>query len=62
LAIVLFFLGYPDQASAQSNAAMAEARKLAHSPTLAATLAIGARLLSLAGRKRFATSKRAPRA
>jgi predicted ATPase len=46
---VLFCLGYPDQASAQSSAAIAEARRLAHSPSLAASLAIGARLLSLAG-------------
>jgi class 3 adenylate cyclase/predicted ATPase len=46
---VLFCLGYPDQALARSNAAIAEARRLAHPPTLVATLAFGARLLSLDG-------------
>ena len=46
---VLFCLGYTDQALAQSSAAIAEARRLAHSPSLAASLAIDARLLSLAG-------------
>ena len=39
---VLFCLGFPDQALAQINAAIAEARKLAHAPTLAASLAFGA--------------------
>jgi class 3 adenylate cyclase/predicted ATPase len=46
---VLFCLGYPDQALARSNAAIAEARRLAHPPSLAASLALGARLLSLVG-------------
>jgi TolB-like protein/DNA-binding winged helix-turn-helix (wHTH) protein/class 3 adenylate cyclase/predicted ATPase len=45
---VLFCLGYPDQASVQSSAAIAEARRLGHSSSLAASLAIDARLLSLA--------------
>ena len=49
LGIVLFCLGFPDQALAQSNAAIAEARRLAHPPSLAASLAIGTRLLSLVG-------------
>ncbi len=49
LGIVLFCLGYPDQALAQSNAAIAEARRLAHPPSLAVSLAIGAMLLSLVG-------------
>jgi predicted ATPase len=49
LGIALFCLGFPDQALAQSNAAIAEARTLAHPPSLAASLAQGARLLSLAG-------------
>jgi predicted ATPase len=49
LGIVLFCLGYPDQALAQSSAAIAEARKLAHLPSLAASLAFGARLHSLDG-------------
>jgi predicted ATPase len=46
---VLFCLGYPDQAFARNSAAIAEARRLAHPPSLAATLAISARLLSLFG-------------
>jgi len=49
LAIVLFCLGFPDQALAQSNAAIAEARTLAHPPSLAVSLAANARLLSLVG-------------
>jgi hypothetical protein len=40
LGIVLFCLGHPDQASAQSNAAIAEARRLAHPPSLAAAWSI----------------------
>ncbi len=39
LGIALFCLGFPDQALAQSNAAIAEARRLAHLPSLAASLA-----------------------
>jgi hypothetical protein len=35
LEIVLFGLGFPDQAMAQSSAAIAEARRLAHPPSLA---------------------------
>jgi class 3 adenylate cyclase/predicted ATPase len=46
---VLFCLGYPDQALTQSNAAIAEARRLAHAPSLAQSLAFGAVLLSLVG-------------
>jgi class 3 adenylate cyclase/predicted ATPase len=49
LGIVLFCLGYPDQALAASNAGIAEARKLAHQPSLAFSLAHCARLLSLIG-------------
>jgi predicted ATPase len=49
LGIVLFCLGFPDQALAQSNAAIAEARRLAHPPSLAQSLNIGTRLLSLDG-------------
>jgi class 3 adenylate cyclase/tetratricopeptide (TPR) repeat protein len=49
LGIVLFCLGFSKQAMVQSNAAIAEARKLAHPPSLAASLAQGARLLSLGG-------------
>jgi predicted ATPase len=49
LGIVLFCLGYPDQASALSSATIAEARSLAHPPSLAVSLAFGAVLLSLGG-------------
>ena len=49
LGIVLFCLGFPNQALAWSNAAIDEARRLAHPPSLAASLAPGARLLSLVG-------------
>src|SRR5215831_5217639 len=49
LGIVLFCLGLPQQALAQANEAIAEARRLAHPPSLAANLAPGARLLSLCG-------------
>jgi predicted ATPase len=49
LGIVLFCLGFPDQALAQSRAAIAEARRLAHLPTLAMSLSLGARLHSLDG-------------
>jgi predicted ATPase len=45
--IALFCLGFPDQALAHSNAAIAEAVTLAHAPSLAASLAMGARLLAL---------------
>jgi len=49
LGIVLFCLGFPDQALAQSSVAVTEARRLAHPPTLAVSLAIVLRLLSLVG-------------
>jgi len=49
LGIVLFCLGYPDQALTQSNAAIAETRRRAHPPSLAGSLAVGATLLSLVG-------------
>ena len=49
MGMVLFCLGFPDQAVAWSSAAIAEARRLAHPPSLALSLAIGARLLSLDG-------------
>jgi predicted ATPase len=49
LGVVLFCLGFPDQALTQSNAAIAEARTLAHPPSLAGGLAVGVRLLSLVG-------------
>jgi predicted ATPase len=49
LGYVLFFLGYPDQALARSKAAISEARRLAHSPSLAVTLGCGTMLLLLSG-------------
>jgi predicted ATPase len=50
LGIVLLCLGFPDQALAQSKAAIAEARRLAHLLSLAASLHLGGtRLLSLVG-------------
>jgi adenylate cyclase len=49
LANVLFCLGYPDRAAARTNAAIAEARRLAHPPSLALSLSIGSRVLSLVG-------------
>jgi predicted ATPase len=45
----LFCLGFPDQALAHSSANIPEAQKLAHPPSLAGGLAIGARLLALVG-------------
>jgi len=47
LGFVLFCLGLPDQALAQTGAAFVEARRLAHPPTLASSLMISAMLLSL---------------
>jgi class 3 adenylate cyclase/predicted ATPase len=49
LGFVLFCLGFPDQALARSSAAIAEARSLAHPPSLALSLAHGCRLLSFIG-------------
>jgi predicted ATPase len=49
LGIDLFCLGFPDQALAQSNAAFAEARRLAHPPSLAGSLSNGTTVLSLIG-------------
>jgi predicted ATPase len=49
LGIVLFCLGFPDQALAQGRTALTEALRLAHPPSLAVTLAIVLRLLSLVG-------------
>jgi predicted ATPase len=46
---VLFCLGYLDRALAQSTEAINGARRLAHPPSLAFSLAIGARVLSLVG-------------
>jgi class 3 adenylate cyclase/predicted ATPase len=49
LGIVLFCLGYPDQALASCNAAIARAGRLAHPPILAVSLNIGSLPLSLLG-------------
>jgi class 3 adenylate cyclase/predicted ATPase len=49
LAVVLFCLGYPDQALERSRAAIAEARELAYLPSLATSLTLGCELLSLVG-------------
>jgi len=49
LGIVLSCLGFADQALARSNAAIAEARSLAHPHSLTLSLAYGSRLLSLGG-------------
>jgi class 3 adenylate cyclase/predicted ATPase len=49
LGIVLLCLGFPDQALAQSIAAVAEARRLAHPPSLGSTLSDGAVVLALIG-------------
>jgi class 3 adenylate cyclase/predicted ATPase len=47
LGIALFCLGFPDQGLAQINAGITEASTLAHPPSLAASLAMGCRFLSL---------------
>src|SRR5262249_36789712 len=49
LAIVLFCLGYPVQALERISAAISEARRLAHLPSLAVSLTNGARLLTFTG-------------
>jgi class 3 adenylate cyclase/predicted ATPase len=49
LGIVLFCLGYPNQALARSNAAIAEALKSADPPSVAQSLAMGLWLRSLIG-------------
>jgi DNA-binding winged helix-turn-helix (wHTH) protein/predicted ATPase len=49
LGIILFCLGYPDQASVQSDAAIAKARRLAHAVSLAACLSSDAWRHSIAG-------------
>jgi predicted ATPase len=49
LGIVLFCLGFPDQALARGSAAVTEARRVAHPPSLSVTLAIVLRLPSLVG-------------
>jgi predicted ATPase len=49
LGTVVFCLGFPDQALAHSNAAIVEARRLAHPPSLAVSLSLGSRSLSFGG-------------
>jgi predicted ATPase len=47
--IILLCLGFPDQALTQSSMAIAEAGRLAHPPSLAASVALDVLLLSLVG-------------
>jgi predicted ATPase len=49
LGVVLLCLGFPDQAEQQTKAAIAEARRLAYSPTLASALMAGSILPSIGG-------------
>lgn len=49
LALVLFCLGFPDQALEWHGAAIAEARGLPHPPSLLTSSTFGCRLLSLVG-------------
>jgi predicted ATPase len=49
LGLVLLCLGFPEQAAAHTNAAVAEARRLAHPASLASSLMLGAVSLSHAG-------------
>jgi tetratricopeptide (TPR) repeat protein len=49
LGIVLFCLGYPNQALARSRAAIVEARRSTHPPSLASSLSIGSVVLWLLG-------------
>ena len=49
LGIVLFCLGFPDQALTRSSAAIAEARRLVHPASLAVSLSLGAVPLALGG-------------
>ena len=49
LGIALFCLGFPDQALARSSPAIAEARRLAHPPSLGVYLSVSTRLLLLVG-------------
>jgi predicted ATPase len=49
LGVVLLALGYPEQALARSAASVAEGRRLAHLPSLASVLALGAVPVSLVG-------------
>jgi len=57
-AIVLFCLGFPDQALAQSSAAIGEALRLAYPPSLAFSLSLGTLPLALVG-DNLALAKRA---
>lgn len=49
LGLVLFCLGFPDQALAHGSTAIAEARRLAHQPSLIVALGFGIRVSSLGG-------------
>jgi predicted ATPase len=52
LGVAFLCLGFPDQAMIQTNGAVAEARKLAHSPSLASALMISVIFLSIVGDNR----------
>ena len=52
MGIALFCLGFPDQGLAQSSAAVAEAWRLAHPPSLGSSLSCAISLLSLLGDNR----------
>ncbi len=49
LALVLFCLGFPDQALARGSASIAEARRLAHPSSLTFSLSLGTLLLAFVG-------------
>ena len=49
LGLVLFCLGFPDRALAQSSAAIDKARSLLHPPSFAVSLSMGSRVVSLRG-------------
>jgi predicted ATPase len=49
LGLALLVLGFPEHALARGTAAIEEARRLAHPPSLVASLAVGGILLSLVG-------------
>ena len=49
LGITVFCRGFPDQALVHTSTAIAEARRLAHPPSLAASLTLGAIVLSFGG-------------
>jgi hypothetical protein len=57
LGIVLYCLGFPDQALAQTSAAIVAARRLAHPPSLAVILVLDTRLHLLVGDDAFVAER-----